>query len=201
MKCFHVRDTVNPFIPVRLSEEGEAYVPVGNAKLGVSHGIRNSLSIILDDCEQRRRDPEELERLSPEERRVLLDVLCTRSYPVEHAFIGDDCRLRLGARADRVALVLVDIAPGEGGEVKLTARSYSEEQRHPRSHVERVYAPFPSIGIRSVVNDGPTHLLAMSPQSGFRVERNGQLEGAPAVMQVTWSGHQLRVDYPGQRRG
>lgn len=123
----------------------------------------------------------------------------------------------------REAAVLMSTAPGEGGELRLTANTFREAVerehwgRHTHLQVVKHWDAFPPPGVEllntehvKVDSDGvcgwqtswgeqqtpPPILLKMVAGSSFRIWRSGDLGGAAPVFLVSWSGRELWTVVP-----
>ncbi len=99
---------------------------------------------------------------------------------------------------DRRAVVLVQTAPGLGGELHLFGNTVVE-RLDGLGQVWRDPAPFPPVGVRTAFEFEEDYgvrshlwckrwLVIMQPGASFRIRRSGQLNGAPPELVVTWTG-------------
>lgn len=126
----------------------------------------------------------------------------------------------------REAVVLISTAPGEDGELRLTANTFREGVelerwgRHTHLQVTKMWNTFPPPGVeivncehievdengvcrwgaawaeRGVQQAPPPILLKMVAGASFRVWRSGDLGGAAPVFLVSWSGKELWTVVP-----
>lgn len=137
-----------------------------------------------------------------------------------------DLRIDRRLRPPCVACIHLVTEAGAGGKLRLTANSHDEvieevkQGRYNYQKVEYRWKPFPSVGVEVLnphqvditpegfvhwrlewdVEDAPSLLLSMQPRSSFRIWRTGQLEGAPSMFIVSWSGTELRTVVPRRDR-
>ena len=107
---------------------------------------------------------------------------------------------------DRLALLLLFVAAGQGGDVTLSACSYQETVYEGEERVKKLYAPFPPVGIEVLGEvpeaapwyGGATILelaIVMMPGASFKVSRTGKVHAARPHTYLYWNGFQL-VDTP-----
>lgn len=105
------------------------------------------------------------------------------------------------------ALVHIQTAGGVSGRVFMTSNVFSEKLEHGR--VVQQYNEFPPVGVEPLCQAGYSDkllfegiemldmLVVMNPGSSFRLQRDGQLEGASPHMFVRWNGRgELRCTRP-----
>jgi hypothetical protein len=192
MYCYTITEESRDGIRVDLSDEGEAYVFVGGTHFPVSSTIRDSIAVVLAEAKK----AAESEGISEEERRALLRVANGGWGRILEGDLTPDedriCKPHKDRRSS-CALVLVDVATAEGGKIKFTSRGYNEIQWLSHSHVSREYHPWPVTGVQEVASYGAGKLLVMSPRSGFRIERSGDIDDAAPVLIVGWTGSRMMV--------
>ena len=179
----------------------------------VTEGVRLGLPIVRDDFPH-------IPTPNGCSGRLLLDepiVQFIQSRPPDRALrlksasvdFGKDAILfkKPARRPERLALVHIETAAGDGGKVYLTANAYDEVFKNNKPPVERRYKTFPGLGTQpfctdetlTEVNKGVEFLdvvALMYPGASFRIYRNGRLEGASPQMFVHWNGMELRATLP-----
>lgn len=177
MHCYELTDSVRAGLSV--SRSGVPHIPTPHGCLG---------TVTLDEPMVEAIDfmPEEAEvRL----KRVTLNLR------------RGEVLLKKAVQDDRLALLRICPAAGDGGRVRLTANAY--DTKLERGSVGRVYRPFPDAGIQPLCTDDVLAqanegvelldiLVMMYPGASFRVIRNGRLRdqtGAEASpeMFVKWT--------------
>ena len=125
------------------------------------------------------------------------EVLGTSELPILHAQLrGNPPYLCRAAGRDPHALVLVQVPVPDGGSLWMEGTGFTELDDGARS-VKREQHPFPPPGVIPVDASGGDLLLLMTKRgASFRICRSGDLQGAPPVLIVTWSGGKLRVVVP-----
>lgn len=121
------------------------------------------------------------------------DNVAAESIQLIYADVGQ-YELVKEARRCPDALVLVETSPGVNGRITFMSTTY-DESFDPRSNRVRRknHRVFPPPGV-TILKSGETqlggscYLLRMVPNSSFRMERSGELEGAPSVLTVAWKG-------------
>jgi hypothetical protein len=135
--------------------------------------------------------------ISPSDLRVALDTPLQKLAEREDALLltGDLFQQRGDLRVinekhpgDKVALVFVATAPGEGGEIFLTANAQEEFLLSQYRVGRRVMSLEHALGVFVIQSDEFGTLLKLLPGSSFRIQRSGELEGAPEELIVIWTG-------------
>jgi hypothetical protein len=109
----------------------------------------------------------------------------------------------------RQALVRIETAGGVNGKVRLTAEAYDDDMQHGEG--KKLRHPFPPPGVEAICTDEWKNkyrkgvdildlFVIMSPKTSFRIERDGQLEGASPEMFVRWTGATLFAEVPRRYR-
>jgi hypothetical protein len=117
----------------------------------------------------------------------------------------DKKRVSTPRRNDRLALLVLFVAAGQGGDVTLSACSYQDTILPGEERVHKAYAPFPPTGV-NLVTEVPPFVWAggaatielsvvMMPGASFRISRTGKLHVARPHTYLYWNGHQM-VDTP-----
>lgn len=118
-----------------------------------------------------------------------------------------DPKKKPAAKPKEQALVFIETHAGVGGRVFLTSLSYDEVMT--RGRVRWQHRPFPPAGIQACATDAELErirkgvpalnlVVVMNPGAGFRISRDGRLEGASPQLFVHWNGERLWVRTPGR---
>lgn len=110
---------------------------------------------------------------------------------------------------DRIALVLVQTAPGVGGALKLFANTVKETFDEKKRRVVRDAMPIEEAAGIEIIAEKPAegessaeYLMAMQPGASFRITRTGKLFQAAPEIVVLWNGRwDYRVENPRFRAG
>lgn len=201
MRCYRVDEVATVGIPLTTYEDG-LFIDVGDQRKeldpDLEKGIEKARDLVLEKVKEclytgelagQTLGAEEIEELLDMEEQIV-DVLQLLYADVDSGKIVRE--RRRGPRADPRALVLVETAPGIGGKIEFKSTSFDEVFNRRSGRVERQYrSDFPPPGVE-VIMEGTTRergrclLLQMIPGSSFRIERTGDLGGAPGVLTVVW---------------
>ncbi len=102
-----------------------------------------------------------------------------------------------------LALVYVHTAAGHNGKLWFSANVWDERLHDGR--VVREYRPFPAVGVDVLaIGTGPTGepeaLLQMHQGASFRIQRDGDLQGLPPTLVVSWTGSVMKCFEPGSQK-
>lgn len=206
MKLFTISESVSEGIRVQLTE-GEAYIPVGSTRFPTSRTIRDGLEELFTEAKYALAQQD----LTSDERSYLEDLTKQNRIVLRVAGVSHERnKIQREDGWSTSALVLVDTVPGDiepgvPGTIRYTSRAYREDQESPTGPVFRVYdTSWPAVGIEELASSESQKLLLLRPHSGFRMERNGDLQGAPPSLMVSWKGYGqpfLQVYYPRPQKG
>ena len=92
------------------------------------------------------------------------------------------------------AFLLVTLEPGAGPKGSLEFRS-CEPPTHMEveGHKAIVFPPFPPKGVKVLAEHGHHKLLEVQPWAQLKIDRKGELEGAPGFFRLQWNGHRWLV--------
>ena len=220
MRCYRVDERANVGIYLTPAQDGPWHIEVGNEKVELDDKFSGTLGDTRDAVV---RTLEEAlvtktydgERLSEEELQEVADLMedvAADNIKLLFADVKGEKVVR-ERRHHMDALVLVETAPGIGGRISFKGTSFEEQVDGNAYRVRRKYSTtFPPPGVE-VLKEGRTSqgsrcfLLRMMPSSSFRMERSGDLDGAPGVLTVVWKGqkgaggaHPLEVFSPSRGR-
>jgi len=102
------------------------------------------------------------------------------------------------------ALVRVATMAGFGGRITLTSDTFDRVFSDRSLIAKKAYRPFPDVGIAPLCGQELLERMRQGVQSlevllllergaGFRIQRNGRLEGGAAQMFVRWDGQRLTL--------
>ena len=200
MRCYRIDEDAHQGIPLSMNNNGGLYIDVGEeetrvddaltarlcaAKVSVVETLRSILQTGVYDSEclsddERKRVGNTLDRVESENIRLI------------YADVGPDGEVIPETKRSPDALVLVETASGPNGRIYFKSSTYDEYLDTRSNRVRRRYQQlFPPPGV-TVIKEGKTaqggraYLLRMAPNSSFRIERTGLLDGAPSVLTVVW---------------
>ena len=219
VRCYRVREKAVVGIRLTNGEEGSTHIEVGDEKMPLdgkfSDKIRETKAEVIDALEgvllTRNYEGEKLTHEELQEVADLLEDIVPEDATLLHADVKNDKLVR-ERRHHPDALVLIETTPGVNGKITFKGTSFDEQVDGNAYRVRRKYSEaFPPPGIQ-VLKEGRTELgsrcllLRMMPSSSFRMERSGDLDGAPGVLTVVWKGqkgaggaHPLEVYSPSAR--
>lgn len=201
MRCYRVDEDALEGIPLTASPTGPWHIEVGNESVELDERFSATLSeakstaigvleeaLLTKQHEGTRLDEDELGEVAD----ILTDVI-PEGVTLLAADLKDGKVIK-ERRHHPDALVLVETAPGINGRITFKGTSFEEKIDGSAHRVRRRYSTeFPPPGIQ-VLKEGKAPggsrclLLRMMPSSSFRIERSGELEGAPGVLTVVWKG-------------
>jgi hypothetical protein len=129
-------------------------------------------------------------------------VLLTADVQFENARGLTSIDLGVGKTSNKQALVRVETAAGEGGRVALLPPPRID---FSKGDINRKYEEFPPDGVQflgSAADAAAAHqglhpemdaLVLLNHRGHFRIERTGDLDGAPAVFVVAWDGKKSQL--------
>ena len=170
-------------------EVGEGLYPLSHELSDGLIDAKTSVLNALDGCVTNFQfTPDELVQLQE-----MRELILPESIQLIHADVGQH-EIVKETRRQPDALVLVETSAGVNGHITFMSTTY-DESFDPRSNRVRRknHRVFPPPGV-TILKEGKTHLggscylLRMVPNSSFRIERSGELEGAPSILTVAWKG-------------
>ena len=88
------------------------------------------------------------------------------------------------------AFLLVTLEPGAGSKGAIEFRSCAPPTHMTvEGHRAIVFEPFPPKGVHVLAEHGHYKLLEIEPGAQFKIDRKGQLEGAPSFFRLQWNGN------------
>ncbi len=197
-------------------EVGDKRVPVDSSLAQRLESARGQVVDKLRGCQLTRKYAgADLTDTELEEVADLADIVEREHIALTYADVDDQAKLIVRERGrHRDALVLVETAPGPGGSISFKSTAFDEYIDKHSNRVRRSYHDlFPTPGVQ-VIEEGTSRqggrcfLLRMMPNSSFRMERTGELDGEPSVLTVIWKGPMadagelpLRVFSPSRPQG
>ena len=192
MRCFRVDERSVAGIPLTPTEKGGLQVDLGDQVYSLQADMEKRLLGAVRAAINRLREAQ----ASPREAEIVRRA--SRDWPkLLYADVASGMLVSERSRS-KDALVLVETCAGQSGSVDYKSTIYEEEYDRRRGRVERVYrGTFPTAGIEILAegrdrNGARCMLLRMKPNSSFRIERSGALEGESPVLTVIWTGGRSR---------
>jgi hypothetical protein len=201
VRCYRVREKAVVGIRLTDGQEGPCHIEVGDEKMPLddtfSDKLREAKASVVGELEgallSKSYEGEKLTHEELEEVADMLEGVTPEKVTLLYADLKVD-RLVRERRHHPDALVLVETAPGVNGRITFKGTSFDEQVDGNAYRVRRKYSEeFPPPGIQ-ILKEGRTSLgsrcllLRMMPSSSFRMERSGDLDGAPGVLTVVWKG-------------
>jgi hypothetical protein len=191
VRCYRVDEDVHVGIPLKETTMGLT-IEVGEALYPLSHELSDGLlaakASVLDQLDKSLLANPELVQLQE-----MRELLAPESIQLIHADVGQ-YEIVKETRRQPDALVLVETSAGINGHITFMSTTYDESFDTRSNRVRRKnHRIFPPPGV-TVLKEGKTHLggscylLRMVPNSSFRMERTGELDGAPSILTVAWKG-------------
>lgn len=176
MKCFELSEELRP--GVGISRARNMYLALGGGETTVRIPVSRQFSQVLNAVKG--------ENVIP-----LLYAECVHTE--EGLLIVPETNSR-----SRQALLVLQTAPPNVGSMKLCAQTFKESS--VGGWVQKTYNPREEIvGIETLAtghfpeDERVEELFLMDPGSGFVIQREGQLEGAPYEFNVSWNGYKMFV--------
>src|SRR5262245_36292419 len=217
MRCFRVDEQAAVGIPLTTSPEG-LYIEVGDEHVMLDPDLtqriqtaREQVLLKIKECLYTERIG--IHQLTPEELEELMDMEEQAQDQLSLLYVDvEEGKLVRERTPSPKALVLVETSPGIGGRISFKSTAFDEVCNPGSTRVWRRYREdFPPPGVQVVAEGengkkGKCLLVQMIPGSSFRIERTGELEGAPGVLTVAWKTQKgvpgvqpLEVYAPAQR--